>query len=152
MHPSQQNPKSQNRLNRMLERLTKVREAIIRHHPQESRSINIAIYLYIGGLIPFFAFADWSKPLWAQSYYIWQTSKDMFLLGCIYLIAAQKHKAKILPILAFATVRAIWEVVCFISKADVNNIMIVDYFFLLTVAIVLYQVVRKSLVLLRSYF
>lgn len=123
-------------------------EIILRHlHQSPDRLIDVAIYFYIFGLTPFFAFADWSIPTWAQTYYVWQMVKDMLLLGCIYLIAAPKHKPKILPILMFSAARAGWELISFTFGKDVNSIMIVDYFFLLVVVIAVYQFSRKWLAL-----
>lgn len=101
-------------------------------------SVKAVMMVFMGGLILFYGFADFENETWAKIYYVWDMSTDMLAVGCIYLIA-KKYRVRILPILVFTAIRALWEITAFVFGQHINSSLIINYLFLLTVVILGFQ-------------
>lgn len=134
----QRSPNQRNQLSRWLNRwMTEVREASGRQDPLKNP--DTFVFYYVGGLLFMTAYADWSKEIWESIYYVWQRGKDTLAIAFMILVSREKYKKVLRPTLAVSLTLLAWEIIASASNADVNSLMIVDYIFLMCLAIVIYQ-------------
>jgi hypothetical protein len=101
-----------------------------------------SIYFYIGGCLFFLAFAKFGMAGWKKVYYVWSFSKDFLFIYTIYLLKP-KLKSDLSPILFFAAIRCIWEIIATSTDLQVNSKIIVDYLFYLLVTILILQLINR---------
>lgn len=116
---------------------------IIRQNLQANhKTLKAAFGIYMGGLLVFFAMADFSVAEWRKAYYIWAMLKDVGFILTIYQLIP-KFRKEIYPVLFFSLIRFTWEVISAATMKDVNHIMIVDYLFYLTLFITVAKLLNR---------
>ena len=96
------------------------------------KAAQIGLVVYMLGLMVFYHMADFSHPDWKAAYYMWDKAKDLILILAIYLLT--KRQRALLVILLFSAIRFLWELIADISHTDINNIVAINWLFLVCLA------------------
>ena len=136
----------------LMGRLNQAVAAITHHlHQANHKLVNASVIVLLSGLLLFFAFADFNNPEWWPIYWMWDKGKDLLFFASIYVLTTGILKKVFLYILAFLTIRFLWEVAAKIFGQDINNIIAVDLLFYLCLTIIvlisfkdLYQWVKQK--------
>jgi hypothetical protein len=136
-----------------------VTAVIIRPAAREShRAVFVCFTWYMGGLLIFFAMANWTVRGWTESYWIWTMAKDFWYTLTVYCLVGfiqkliKDHDLKIkfpinaidlLPILFFTVIRTIWEIIAQVFNKDINNSMVLDYMFYVLLSIVILNLLNQ---------
>jgi hypothetical protein len=99
-----------------------------------ARLANFCAALYIGGLLVFFMKAWFTDFMWAEAYYTWDKSLTSFLFLFI-LLKIPNNVFLIINI--YALINALWEIMVWILGADINSMIIVDVWFIITVIVII---------------
>lgn len=136
-----------------------VMAAITRPAIREShRAAFLCLSWYMGGLLIFFAMADWTIKGWTESYWIWTMAKDFWFVLALYCLVGyiqkliKDHDLKIkypirpvdlFPILFFTVIRTIWEIIAQAFNKDINNSMVLDYMFYILLSIAILNLLNQ---------
>lgn len=133
--------------------MTKIRttlEATILRFPgSRNKIVAASVGFYVAGLLLFFAMADWERPGWTESYWMWTMAKDTLFLTAIYL-SNPKNRRIIFPILLFSIFRSVWEIIAQCFNKDANSTRVVDFLFYILLSISLTQILIPHLTRLWS--
>ena len=92
---------------------------------------------FLIGMTVFYHLADFSQPVWSHIYYVWDKGKDVLVMAALIAVAP-RFKKFVLPIFIFSIIRFLWEVASWVIQADINNSKVIDYLFLLCLAVYLW--------------
>ena len=96
---------------------------------RESRKHIYAVLIYyMGGMLVFYAAADFDKPGWVKAWWIWSMTKESVFVAALYLIVKPLRRV-IFPMLFFSCIRSAWEIVAQLCNQDINNTRIINALF-----------------------
>lgn len=77
--------------------MTAMEAITLRVVPASHKIVKAAFVWYMGGLLVFFAMANWNVKGWTESYWIWTMIKDTVFIGALYSVC-EKYRKQIFPI------------------------------------------------------
>lgn len=101
-----------------------------------------ALAFYIIGLLVFLTWGKVSNT-WADWFYLWDKCKDLFFLTCIYLLIEKRHKWIVKIVIAYATIRVLWEIITMIWGFSVNNAVVVGWLFILLASVCSFIILKE---------
>lgn len=109
--------------------------------------VPIAISWYLIGLLVFYTSATFHPTAyntWNHAYYLWAKVNDALFL---YIIIAYPKaiRKQVKPAIFLAIVRAVWEVISWITGVQTNNTVAVGILFIILIVICLYLTIKETI-------
>ncbi len=96
--------------------------------PVNRKHLYAALIYYMGGMLVFYAAADFDKVGWVKAWWIWCMTKETVFVAALYLIL-KPYRRVIYPVLYFSVIRSVWEIVAQLWDQDINNTHIINALF-----------------------
>ena len=104
----------------------------------------IPLLFFFFGIVVFYNYADFEKPVWGDIYFMWDKTKDVLLIGTIFyllkIVSVQNRVFKTVLVISksvfiFALIRLAWEVISLVTGIDINRRVIIDIIFILFILV-----------------
>jgi len=86
--------------------------------------IKFTIFWVIIGLLTFTCLATFEAENWGRAYALWDKGKDCLL----FYLAWQAFGKLLLPVLVFAGIRFVWDIVSWVTLLSCNESPVVKFF------------------------
>lgn len=106
--------------------------------------VKISIGWFLFGLLVFYHDAIFDMNIWAEMYYVWDKSKDVFLLMALWK-CLRKLRSSILPLLIFSIIRLVWDLIAYCINENINNELIVNNLFGVCLVVYLVMIIKELL-------
>lgn len=97
--------------------------------------ITFAIAGYLIGILTFCLFALFDQPIWVSIYAIWRSLFGASLFGWYALYKISGRRELIAPMIMFAGLVFVWEIISIFTGLYINNEPVVALFFILAIGI-----------------
>ena len=107
--------------------------------------IRFGIVWYIMGLTVFYVEANFEMSWWKEVYYLWDKSLLIFLFIGIHSLLPRQNKPVILPVIYFAIIRFIWQIVTSITGWEINDARAVAILFIVLSVVCAYLTIKGTI-------
>lgn len=90
------------------------------------KAVQWAILVYFFGLLLFYTTAGAYPTLYRMTYFGWDKGKDLLFFMALYSII-KTHRRVILPMLIFALIRFLWDIISTTTHIDKNHYQAVNF-------------------------
>ena len=98
--------------------------------------LQAALLWYIIGIVSFLTYANFGGAVWPEIFYVWDKVKDVLLFAAAYALCPAKVKPFVRPVLIYAVIRFIWEIISAITGVTINDHRAVNTLFLVMAVVV----------------
>lgn len=101
--------------------------------------------LYIFGLTIFYVEATFERWWWHEIYYIWDKGLLICLFIGIHSLLPKHNKQVVVPVIWFAIIRFIWQVVTSITGWEINDARAVAILFIALSIVCTYLTIKGTI-------